>query len=226
MLWSRLSVFAGRFDLEAAEYVCSGDGLRSDDVLDVLTELLAQCVVTREETATGVRYRMLDTIRAYGADWLEATGDDLRLLRRHRDWYLGLATWCELDWFSPRQNEVAARIEAELPNLRRALEHCLSEPDEVHLGQYLAGSLWFHWAGLRAAVGGLGDWLERCVGLESEHEQPRLKALWVLGYVAILQGDTVPALAALQECREEAERTSNPTAVAYAEHRAGFVWPW
>jgi predicted ATPase len=120
LLWSRLSVFAGWFDLEAAEYVCGGDGLPADDVLDVVAELLAQSLLTREETVTGVRYRMLDTVRAYGADWLEATGDAARLRRRHRDWYVGLATWCELDWFSPRQHEVAARIEAELPNLRLA----------------------------------------------------------------------------------------------------------
>lgn len=74
LLWARLSVFAGSFDLEAAEYVCSGDGLPAEEVLDVLSALLAQSVLTREETPAGVRYRMLDTVRAYGADWLEATG--------------------------------------------------------------------------------------------------------------------------------------------------------
>lgn len=222
LLWSRLSVFAGQFDLEAAEYVCGGHGLKADDVLDVLTELLAQSVLAREETPAGVRYRMLDTVRAYGAEWLEATGDAARLRRRHRDWYLGLATWCELDWFSPRQAEVAARVEAELPNLRSALEHCLGEPEEAHLGQYLAGSLWFHWAGCGRLSEGR-HWLEQVVRLDTGHEQSRLKALWVLGYVAILQGDTVPALAALQECREEAERAGDPTAVAYAEHRTGCL---
>ncbi|MEW1829752.1 AAA family ATPase [Streptomyces sp. NPDC088196] len=225
LLWARLSVFAGRFDLEAAEYVCGGDGLHSDGVLDVLSELLAQSVVVREETPTGVRYRMLDTIRAYGADWLEAAGDAARLRRRHRDWYLGLATWCELDWFSPRQGEVAARVEAELPNLRGALEYCLTEPDETHLGQYLAGSLWFYWAGCGRLAEGR-HWLEQAVQLDAEdtaNDQSRLKALWVLGYVAILQGDTVPALAALQECREEADEAANPTAVAYAEHRTGCL---
>ncbi|WP_030607012.1 ATP-binding protein [Streptomyces fulvoviolaceus] len=222
LLWSRLSVFAGRFDLEAAEYVCSGGGLHTDDVLEVLTALLAQSVVAREETATGVRYRMLDTVRAYGADWLEATGDAVRLRRRHRDWYVGLATWCELDWFSPRQNEVAARVEAELPNLRCALEYCLTVPGEAHLGQYLAGALWFCWVGCGRLSEGR-HWLERSVELESENEQSRLKALWVLGYVAILQGDPVPALGALHECREAAERTANPTAVAYAEHRTGCL---
>lgn len=225
LLWARLSVFAGLFDLAAAEYVCSGGGLAADDVLDVLSELLAQSVLAREDTTTGVRYRMLDTVRAYGADWLAATGDAARLRRLHRDWYLGLATWCELDWFSPRQGEIAARIEVELPNLRGALEYCLTEPDETRLGQYLAGSLWFYWVG----CGRLSEgryWLEQAVGLDAgntAHEQSRLKALWVLGHVAILQGDTMPALAALQECREEAEHTANATAVAYAEHRTGCL---
>lgn len=222
LLWARLSVFAQTFDLEAAEYVCSGDGLDADDVLDVLSELLAQSVVAREETPAGVRYRMLDTVRAYGADWLAAMGDAARLRRRHRDWYMGLATWCELDWFSPRQAEVAARVEAELPNLRTALEHCLADPDEAHLGQYLAGSLWFCWVGCGRLSEGR-HWLERCVELESDYEQSRLKALWVLGYVAVLQGDTVAAPAALQECRAEAERVGNPTALAYAEHRTGCL---
>ncbi|MEU9152094.1 AAA family ATPase [Streptomyces sp. NPDC048417] len=222
LLWARLSVFAGTFDLEAAEYVCGGDGLSSENVLDVLVELLAQSVVSREETATGVRYRMLDTVRAYGADWLAATGDAGRLRRRHRDWFMGLATWCELDWFSPRQGEVAARVEAELPNLRAALDHCLTEPDEAHLGQYLAGSLWFYWAGCGRLSEGR-RWLELSLELDSEYPRSRLKALWVLGYVAILQGDAVPALAALQECQEEAELVADPMAVAYAEHRTGCL---
>ncbi|WP_399030096.1 ATP-binding protein, partial [Streptomyces sp. 15-116A] len=222
LLWARLSVFAGRFDLEAAEYVCGGDGLPADDVLDVLSALLAQSVVTREDTAAGVGYRMLDTVRAYGADWLAATGDAERLRRRHRDWYLGFATWCELDWFSPRQAEIAARVEAELPNLRSALEQGLADPDEAHLGQYLAGSLWFYWVGCGRLSEGR-HWLEQAVRLDSGHEQSRLKALWVLGYVAILQGDTVFALGALQECRREAERAASPTALAYAEHRTGCL---
>ncbi|WP_306320628.1 MULTISPECIES: AAA family ATPase [unclassified Streptomyces] len=237
LLWARLSVFSGSFDLEAAEYVCGGGGLHADDVLDVLDELLGQSVVAREETPGRVRYRMLDTVRAYGAEWLDSMGDGDRMRRRHRDWYMGLATWCELDWFSPRQGEVAARIEAELPNLRVALEFCLTEPGETRLGQYLAGTLWFYWAGCGRLSEGR-HWLDRSVGLDAafdddldlglvgddlEFGAARLKALWVLGYVAILQGDTVPALAALQECREEADRTGDATALAYAVHRTGCL---
>ncbi|MGM9440145.1 ATP-binding protein [Streptomyces murinus] len=222
LLWARLTVFAGTFDLEAVEYVCSGDGLPDTEILDVLSELLAQSVIAREETAAGPRYRMLDTVRAYGAGWLEATGDAVRLRRRHRDWYLGLATWCELEWFSPRQREVAARVAVELPSLRAALEFCLTEPAEAHLGQYLAGSLWFCWVGCGRLAEGR-RWLERSVALESGYERSRLKALWVLGYVAVLQGDSGPARQALRMCRERAERSADASALAYAEHRTGCL---
>ncbi|MFB7632653.1 AAA family ATPase [Streptomyces sp. NPDC056149] len=222
LLWARLSVFAGQFDLEAAEYVSSGPELPVEELLDVVEELVTQSLLVREETAAGVRYRMLDTVRAYGAGWLAATGDGERLRRRHRDWYLGLATWCELDWFSPRQAEIAARIDAELPNLRVALEHSLESTQETHLGQYLAGALWFYWVGCGHLAEGR-HWLDRALELDGGHDETRLKALWVAGYVAVLQGDTVGALGMLQECREEADRTGDPTAAAYALHRTGCL---
>ncbi len=222
LLWARLSVFTGPFDLEAAEYVCSGDGLPADDVLDVLGELLTQSVVYREDTPAGVRYRMLDTVRAYGAGWLAATGDTDRLRRRHRDWYLGLATWCELEWFSPRQTEVATRIEVELPNLRGALEYCVTRPEEAHLGQYLAGCLWFCWTGCGRLAEGR-HWLTRAANLDGGHVPSRLKALTALAYVAILQGDTVPALATLEECHRTAEDAASARALAYTEHRTGCL---
>ncbi|WP_328621959.1 ATP-binding protein [Streptomyces sp. NBC_00354] len=225
LLWARLSVFAGHFDLDAVEYVCAGADLPVESVLDVLGELLAQSLLAREETAAGVRYRMLETVRVYGAGWLESLGDAGRLRRRHRDWYVGLATWCELDWFSPRQQEVAALVEAELPNLRLALECCLGDPDEAHLGRYLAGTLWFYWAGCGRLTEGR-YWLDRTLEpgpAESEHTGSRLKALWVLGYVAALQGDAVASMSALYECRDGAARTGNPVAEAYAVHRLGCL---
>ncbi|MFE7570883.1 ATP-binding protein [Streptomyces sp. NPDC057539] len=220
LLWARLSVFAGPFDLEAAEYVCGGPELPDEEVLDVLAELISQSLVIREETPAGTRYRMLDTVRAYGAEWLEALEDTDRMRRRHRDWYMGLATWYELDWFSPRQSEVAAGTESALPNLRAALELCLESPEEAHLGQHLAGTLWFYWAGCGRLTEGR-HWLVRALALDTPYDESRLKALWVLGYVAVLQGDSTAAVGALHECREEAARTGNALARAYAVHRLG-----
>ncbi|MFE5809348.1 ATP-binding protein [Streptomyces sp. NPDC056491] len=226
LLWARLSVFAGQFDLDAVEYVCAGPDLPVEDVLDLIGELQAQSLLVREETPAGVRLRMLETVRVYGAGWLESLGDAGRLRRRHRDWYVGLATWCELDWFSPRQEEVAALVEAELPNLRLALECCLDEPDEAHLGQYLAGTLWFYWAGCGRLTEGR-HWLDRTLEpvdrATSDYESSRLKALWVLGYVAALQGDAAASMSALYECRDGAAQSGNPVASAYAVHRMGCL---
>ncbi|MFJ6521854.1 ATP-binding protein [Streptomyces filamentosus] len=222
LLWARLSVFAGPFDLEAVEYVCGGPGLPPEEVLDLLGGLLAQSLVVREDTPAGPGYRMLDTVAAYGAEWLAALGDTERLRRRHRDWYMGLATWCELEWFSPRQAEVAARTAAALPNLRAALDLCLELPEDAHLAQHLAGTLWFAWVGCGRLSEGR-HWLDRALSLESGQEEARLKALWVLGYVAVLQGDPTAAVAALHACRERARASHNRLAEAYATHRMGCM---
>ncbi|MCF3962561.1 ATP-binding protein, partial [Streptomyces fuscigenes] len=223
LLWARLSVFPGPFDLDAAEYVCGGPDLPADQVLDVLGSLIDQSLLVREDTPAGSRYRMLETVRAYGAEWLEEVGDAERLRGLHRDWYVGLATWYELDWYGPRQAEIAAGAESAMPNLRAALDRCLSSPADAHVGQHLAGSLWFYWAGCgRLAEGRY--WLDRAVSREpGGRDGTRLKALWVQGYVSVLQGDTAVALRALYECREEALRTGDRLAYAYAVHRLGCV---
>lgn len=220
LLWARLSVFAGGFDLEAAEYVCAAEGIDAEDVLDLLSELVAKSVVLREDTAYGVRFRLLDTLREYGGSWLRAAGDEQRLLRRHRDWYLGVATWGEVEWFGPRQAETAERTGLAHTNLRAALEFCLSEPGEEQLALLMAGTLWFYWVG----SGHLGEgrhWLDRALALAGEPTEARAKALWVTGYMATLQGDLPAARPALEECRRQALATGDDRALAYAVHRQG-----
>lgn len=226
LLWARLSVFTGDFDLEAAEYLCSGGPeLPAEEVLPVLAQLVAQSVVVRdgrEDPSGQARYHLLETVREYGALWLEELGEHERLRRRHRDWYLGLATWCELDWFSPQQTEVVARLEQELPNLRQALECSLSSPDEAHLGQYLAGTLWFYWIACgRPAEGQL--WLDRALAQYGDQPEARAKALWVSGLTSVVRGDAVSALGALHECLELAEEHGDETAVAYATQMLGCL---
>ncbi|MFJ4672247.1 ATP-binding protein [Kitasatospora purpeofusca] len=220
LLWARLSVFAGGFDLDAAEYVCGGAGVDPDELLDLLTELVAKSVVLREDSPFGVRFRLLDTLREYGLRWLRAAGEEHRLLCRHRDWYLGVATWGEVEWFGPRQAETAERTGLAHTNLRAALEFCLAEPGEEQIALLMAGTLWFYWVG----CGHLGEgrhWLDRALALAPEPTEARAKALWVTGYTATLQGDLVSARPALEECRRQALATGDDRALAYAVHRQG-----
>lgn len=223
LLWSRLSVFDGGFDLDAVEYVCSGPDLPADEVLPALSGLVAQSVVVRDDPPEGAgqaRYRLLRPVRAYGARWLAELGETERLRKRHRDWYLGLATWCELDWFSLRQIEVAQRVEAELPNLRLALEYSLESPEDAHIGQYLTGTLWFYWVGCGRLAEGQ-RWLERALELGGDQPEPRAKALWAVGLTAAARGDAVAALTALHECRELADRCGDESAAALATQMLG-----
>ncbi|MET8545995.1 regulator, partial [Kitasatospora sp. NPDC004799] len=222
LLWARLSVFAGGFDLEAAEYVCAGEGIEPEETLDLLDELVAKSVVLREDSPFGVRFRLLDTLREYGGQWLRAAGEEPRLLRRHRDWYLGVATWGEVEWFGPRQAETAERTGLAHSNLRAALEFCLAEPGEEQSALLLAGALWFYWIG----CGHLGEgrhWLDRALALDREPTEARAKALWVTGYLAVLQGDLGTARPVLEECRRQALDTGDDRALAYAVHRQGCV---
>jgi predicted ATPase len=224
LLWARLSVFAGSFGLEAVEYVCASADLPAADVTETVAGLVAQSVMAREDGPDGAaRYRMLESVREYGAGWLASLGDEERMRRRHRDWYLGLATWCELDWFSSHQAEVAARVTADLPNLRLALDFSLDGPaEDPAVGQYLAGTLWFCWVGCGRLAEGR-HWLERALDASQTRNDARAKAMWVYGYVAVLQGDSAAALAVLQELRTEAGATGNAAAEAYAVHRLGCL---
>jgi predicted ATPase len=224
LLWARLSVFADRFDLEAVEYVCAGPDLPEADIAETVAGLVAQSVVSREaDPGGGTRYRMLESVREYGASWLAALDDEQRMRRRHRDWYLGLATWCEVDWFSPRQADVAARVATDLPNLRLALGFSIDGPaEDPAIGQYLAGTLWFCWVGCGRLAEGR-HWLDRALDASAEPSDARAKAMWVCGYVSLLQGDFVAALSVLQECRDEADASGNATAAAYAVHRLGCL---
>ncbi|MGJ5897809.1 LuxR family transcriptional regulator [Streptomyces sp. V2] len=122
LLWNRLSVFAGGFGLDAAETVCTGDGIAAHEVLDLLDRLVAQSVVLTCERDGMPRYRLLETIRTYGRSRLAASGEERPLLRRHRDFFLALAERTAAAWLGPGQREALARMRTEHRNLLAALE--------------------------------------------------------------------------------------------------------
>ncbi|MGW4382995.1 ATP-binding protein [Kitasatospora sp. NPDC004531] len=219
LLWSRLSVFAGGFDLDAAEYVCGGEGLDLDDVLELLDALVDKSVLERLD-GEGARFRMLGALRDYGGHWLRAGHDHRRLRRRHRDWYLSVATWGEVEWFGPEQAEAAERTRLAHPDLRAALEFSLTEPGEEQPALVLAGALWYFWAG----TGRLGEgrhWLDRALARAPEPTEARAKALWTTGHLAALQGDPARAHSALAECHRQALHTGDRRSLAHAVHRQG-----
>ncbi|WP_342661645.1 Serine/threonine-protein kinase PknD (plasmid) [Rhodococcus ruber] len=142
-VWRRLSVFAGGFDLDAAEQVCGAD-LPADKILDTVTALLEKSILLREESGSVVRFRLLETLRDYGYEKLGQTGEDLSLRRRHRDWYERVALDAEAEWISARQLDWISRLKRDLPNLRKALEFSIE--DDPAAGLRIAGALYVFWA--------------------------------------------------------------------------------
>ncbi|MEV7733824.1 LuxR C-terminal-related transcriptional regulator [Streptomyces sp. NPDC088921] len=136
LVWARLSVPAGGFDLETAEAVCGdGDLVHGADVLDAIAGLVDKSVLSREPGPDGVRYRLLDTLRHYGLERLRGTdGEELATRRRHRDWMLHRAGACEQAWFGPGQREIVARLRADQDNLRAALDFSLRQAGEPAAG--------------------------------------------------------------------------------------------
>ncbi|MBA2947351.1 ATP-binding protein [Streptomyces himalayensis] len=222
-LWARVSVFAGAFDLEAAEEVCSGDGIARDDVLDLVAGLVDKSILIRQEQAERVRYRLLETIRQYGMDRLAGLGLVPALQRRHRDWCHRLACLAETEWLTWRQEEWLARLRSEHSNLRAALEFCCSDPADARAGLEIAAALWPHWI----CGGYLSEgrhWLGQLLWLVPEETVARGRALWVDAWLATLQGDTSSAQPRLEECRALALRLDHPpTRTRCTQHLGGLA---
>lgn len=141
ILFRRLAVFAGGWTMEAAEAVCSGDGIEPGDVLDLMANLVDKSliVVTREGTES--RYRRLETIRQYAREKLVESGKSETLRNRHMEYYCQLVEQFEPGLRGPDQVILMDSLEIELDNLRAAMEWALDH--DVYAGLQLASGL--HW---------------------------------------------------------------------------------
>ncbi|HZO32835.1 MAG TPA: hypothetical protein VFH48_43385 [Chloroflexota bacterium] len=113
VLFRRLSVFAGGWTVEAAEGICSGDGIAAEDVLDLLLKLVERSLVVADRSGPAVRYRMLETIREYAAERLREAGEEAMLRTRHRDCLLAMAERTIWELQGPNQARLFDEWEAD-----------------------------------------------------------------------------------------------------------------
>ncbi|MFC5215148.1 ATP-binding protein [Streptomyces coerulescens] len=236
LVWARLSVLAGSFDLETAEAVCApgtatgapgGEGERATlhphDVLDAVTGLVDKSVLSRESGPDGVRYRLLDTLRHYGLDRLRALpGEEPAARRRQRDWMLRRAVACERAWFGPGQREIVARLRADQDNLRTALDFSLTTPDERLAGLRLAGTLWFYWHACGAPREGR-HWIDRALAANPEPTPERARGLWIAGLLAAATHALAAGLALARDAHVLAEDLDDAAEAAHAEYVIGVI---
>ena len=218
-MWRRMSVFAGSFDLDAAEAVCGVGRVAAGRVADLVDALVAKSILVREGQGTA-RYRLLDTLAEFGLAKLRGRGNERWLRLRHRAWYAGLAARQEA--FGPGRARWIATLDADHENLRAALRFCVSEPGEAAAGAQLACDLWRYWETHGHLTEGrrvLAALLDRL-----DYSAPvRPRALWIAGYLAEVQGDIREARVLLEASISAAKSTCDADAIAYASTYLGFV---
>jgi predicted ATPase len=218
-LWARLSVFAGGFDRCAVAQVCDGEQAAPGYLGDVLESLRNKSILIRDESAG--RYRMLETLREYGASRLAEEPDQGQIARRHRDHYAAMAARAEAAWTGPEQLSWARTLTREHANLRVAMEYCLREPAEAAAAQDLAARLWFFWI----ACGFLREgryYLDRAVG-RGGSGRPRRWALWARAFVAGSMNDLDIADDLARQCHADAAAAGDRQLATYATEVRAMV---
>jgi tetratricopeptide (TPR) repeat protein len=189
-LFARLAIFVGGCTYEAAEEVAGADP-------ETLQSLLDKSLVRKRVAGDAPRYWMLETIREYAGEHLDASGESDALRRRHAEHFLALAEEAE-----PHVEHVPGvwieRLEADTDNLRAARDQ-LEAAGESERALRLAGSLAGFWeAGYLAE--GLNR-LERVLSLDERPTAGRAKALAGAARVARMSGDSPTTMLRAEEAR-------------------------
>jgi predicted ATPase/DNA-binding CsgD family transcriptional regulator len=271
LLWARLSVFAGGFDLAAAEAVCGdagpatgpatgpvdedGDaadaaaGAAADDqdgdgdgdvvgdgggdpadpaalprsaVFEALAGLVERSIVLRTDHPDGARYRMLDTIRDFGAERLARSGRRGDMRRRHFRYFQRLAARAERQSFSGAQVQWLLRLQRDHVDVRSALEYAARPTAPAADALTMVATLHHFWV-----VGGHftegRHWAGRVLAVHRDESLPRVMAVCTAAILATLQGDLDAARPLAAEAKALADRRGDRRARRDAEGVAGMI---
>ncbi|MEV5986292.1 LuxR C-terminal-related transcriptional regulator [Streptomyces sp. NPDC052051] len=235
LLWARVSVFRGGFDLESLEQVCADAELPPAALLDTLDALVARSIVNCRQKHGRSRYHLLETVREYGHERLAASGSLDTLRGRHRNRYAELTARVGQEWFGHRQVDWFTRLRLDHPNLRAALEFCLERPGQARAGLALAVSPRHYWitAGLLSEG---RHWLSHLLAADQARDGDdaagpdaavRVQAQVTDTYLGILQGDSeADARRALAACEAAARRGGHRRESAWVWHHHGILAVW
>jgi predicted ATPase/DNA-binding SARP family transcriptional activator len=229
VLLGRLVVFAGSWTLEAAEAICAGEGIETTQVLDLLIHLVDMSLITYETSGAGTRYRMYESIREYGRERLYRAEEEQRLCQLHLDYFLRFVESIEPGLRGPKQLQVLGLLEAELDNLRAALEWSLRNDDpQQEIGLGLAVAMTWFW-NMKGYLYEGYRWLEKALQNQmndgSKPSARRAKVLCDIGTLAIFYGDYLAAYPWLEQGISMWQSLGDECNLAYARtYWAHLLW--
>ncbi len=197
-LFRRLSVFVGGCTLEGAEAVCDAKGDLDSDLLDGMASMVDKSLVQPDEQAkVESRFVMLETIREYALEKLEASGEKAHTKRAHAAYCLVLAEEEAAKQSGTEEDEWLARFAVEHDNFRAALEW-LIETGNAEWGLRLGAALFRFWE-MREYLAEGRDRLGKLLKLTAAPTKTRARALLAAGVLAVEQGDCLSADTLIRE---------------------------
>ncbi|MDT5185786.1 MAG: hypothetical protein QOI29_3944 [Mycobacterium sp.] len=181
VLFRRLAVFMGGFDIAAAQAVAGGGDVERHQVIDLIALLVDKSLVTAEYTDGPTRYRLLETVRQYALEKLGESGDADVVRTHHRDHYSALAAAID----TPGDTEMDRRIdrcESEMDNFRGAFTWSF-ERSEVESALELATALIPLWVSRGRVLEGL-SWFDAVLAALDAEVAPAVRASAMVGRAA------------------------------------------
>jgi predicted ATPase/DNA-binding CsgD family transcriptional regulator len=216
ILWRRLSVFAGSFGLEAAEEVCSGAGLERERIVDLIAGLVGKSILVMGHKHRRGRYRLLETLRLYGAQRLMHAGEDADFARRHAAWHAELISGGDLPWWGTgRQAGMFEVLDVEWANIEAALDFCAGSAPDAETGLRMAADLWMYWM-VRGLYRAGSRRLAALLAIAPTPDRTRAMALWAWGMLSQATGEFAGALSTFEEACAVCDQTGGDRELAYA----------
>ncbi len=221
-LLHRVSVFAGGWTLPAAEAVQGADGA---DVLELIDVLVEQSLVSVHPTVHGTRYAMLEPVRQYARERLEATGGSTHVQLRHARHFLVVAERAasELEGQGDQRASME-RLDQELDNLRVALRWCEQTPGDeaADIMLRMTAALWRFWE-MRWYVEEGRRWLAAALARSEPAPPVRARVLNAAGNLARDQGDHEQARAFHEQSLEIRRALGDTRGVAASLNNLGVT---
>ena len=214
-----LAVFVGGWTLEAAEAVGSQCGV--PDVFTSLDALFAQSLIARDDRGPEPRYRMLETVREFASEWLEALEEGERARWAHLAYLLRFAEENDLEPLDATVDQRLRRLQSEEANLRAGIEWALAhDPDAA---QALLARLGYYWFLVDRPATGC-DLHERVLLTDASADtRDRARVLQQLAWLVSYVGNFSPAEPIAERALALAERLGDGRTVAQAEVCLGGI---
>jgi predicted ATPase/DNA-binding SARP family transcriptional activator len=222
LLFRRLAVFRGGFTLDAAEAVCSGDGMPADQVLEEVARLVDRSLLGFREEGDGARYALLETVRQYAAGRLAESGEEGAVRERQARFLAGRIAALEPLLTTTRRRETLEGLLPEMDNLREALLWTREHDPETHVR--LVGGMWWFWYSTRHWVEA-GTWIHEALALPPAAVPGTRRAalLFAAGALAALQAQPAAARPLLEEAAALAGQAGEERLEAYALNYLGMA---